>query len=220
MKNFTKSELVEFMHSTIQKTYYEYWNLDEEKYPIMDHTVFITYRIFNFYMPKEPLTAGFRRWTREMIKTLAIQHGDRNWVYSRQPVGMYAMDYDGTRTGKLVDGRVGAHVHALWVLHPEIEESIEWQLEIKQTENMTLRKRKKDKLHLNHQEFEPVYKFFWAPYKKKRPINYTIGYNLKGVMHKNGYYPGRGDQWDLNYVDLNKPFSTHCLNKTSGVLEI
>lgn len=207
MKNFTQSELAGFMHSMIKDTYYRYWNLDENNNPILDHTVFITYRIPNFHMPKEPLTSGFHRWTREMIRNLSVKHGDRNWVYSRQPVGMYAMDYQGSRTGKFVDGSVGPHVHALWVLHPDIKESVEWELEVKQTENMTWRKRKKEELHLNHQELEPVYKFYWAPFEKKRALRHTIGYNLKGVMHPKGYWPGREDQWGLAFPDPNKPIT-------------
>jgi hypothetical protein len=174
-------------------------------------------------MPKEPLTSGFYHWTRQMIKQLAIKHGDRKWVYARQPVGMYAMDYEGSRTGKFVDGKVGPHVHALLVVHPELKESVEWELDVMQTENMTFRKKEKKKktmwkkyigekdfkkpeiLHLNHQELEPVYKFYWAPHNKMTTIEHTVGYNLKGIMHPKGYWSGREDQWGVIFPDPQMP---------------
>lgn len=204
---YTKSKMSQDINQTITNTYYNYWNLSESEFPILDHTVFVTYRIFDFDRPKEPMSFGFHRWAREMVKNLVIQHDDKFWVYDRQPIGMYAMDYDGSRGGKLVDAKVGPHVHSLMVLHPEIKADVEHQLNLKMIQHMSFNKLRSDDSSSESQEPPSKHKFWWAPYNKQQPLERTIEYNLKGIMHQNGFHPGREDYWRVFGPDVSKPFS-------------
>ena len=206
MKTYTKDELARYLESVIHETYYNYWNLSESEFPILDHTVFITYRLVDAGRPKEAMISGFHRWTREMIKNLMVKHDDRVWVYSRQPVGMFAMDYNGSTGRKRVDDRVGPHVHAVLVLHPDLRMDFERELSIKEDEHVTFRRRKKNKNYLDYSIFSSNHKFWWARHDQRKSMHETIKYNLKGIMHKNGFHSGREDQYNWIMPDLTKEF--------------
>lgn len=193
MKYCNQNQLAAYMEQIIYNTYYDYWNLDEREHPILDHAVFVTYRLHDSDRRNEPMTAGFHRWSREMIKNLAQQHEDRFWVYGRQPVGMYAMDYQGSKYGK-ADEKADPHVHALMVLHPDIKLDVEHQLDIKELNHMSPKMP-----YSNH-------KFWWAYYDKVKPLRQAIKYNFKGIMHEGGFYGGREDRWSLTGPDNNKTF--------------
>lgn len=185
------------------------WSFDKTEYDIRDYTIYITYRIFNSYKTSEPLTIGFHRWTRNLVKELVREVGNskKHWVYDRQPVGMYAMDYAGSRNGLKSDSRIGAHVHAIMVVHPELKQLIERLLaESKKhadeeaassasVDNAASQSSALKLLASGRISEDYAGTFFWQNFRKDKTIQETIHYNLKGIMKNRDFYEGRKDQY-------------------------
>lgn len=174
------------LYSIIASTYYDYWNVAEWEYPIIDNTVFITYRVRDVDYRLDPMTMNFYRWTRRIVRAMENEVGCRKWVQQRQPVGMYAMDYDGSRAGFYVANREGAHVHSIMTLHPELKDMTISQLEMASKRYGS--------------------GFYWEPFDPEKTIAETIHYNLKGIMSERGFYPGRAELWDWICPRWHEPF--------------
>lgn len=184
-----QNTISEMLYARIIQVYYGYWSLYEAIDPMIDHTIFVTYRVFDDLGPRENLMDGFRRWYRGLIKEVAVQNGRarRRWVQQRKPVGMFAMDYAGSRDGRWSDSSVGAHIHAILVLHPDLAASVKHQLRLQQMR------------HRNG--------LYWEEYRNDKPVRDTVHYCLNGIMHQNGFYQGRDDRYDMVEPNLSVAFS-------------
>lgn len=173
-----QTQLAESLAEMMAGTYYNYWHINENEAPILDSAIFITYRNRRRLGPGDTMMNSFYRMTRELIQVMSIQYGSRKVVHQRQPVGMYAMDYGNSRDGRWVPENHDPHIHSVWIINPEIRELVEDRLE---------------ELVSNYNG-----RFFWKPADRNHDsIKNAIHYCLKGIMQEQGFYPGRGDQYDV-----------------------
>lgn len=172
--------------SIIERTFHGYWMLDNRDHQIIDNAVFITYRVRDEDYHQNPMTANFYRWSRQMLRAIIDETGNRKWVQQRQGVGMYAMDYDDSRNGRYVATRHGAHVHSILVFHPEIIGLATSQLDAAS-----------ERYGMG---------FYWQPVTPEKTLAEMIHYNLKGIMNEGGFYPGRSGLWDWIGPRRGEPF--------------
>jgi hypothetical protein len=174
----TQAQLSESLYSMISNTYHRYWLIDEEEQPMIDNATFITYRARSDNQSNVSLMASFHQFTREMVRVMGPPSWSRSFVHQRQAVGMYAMDYAGTRDGRFTDDTVDPHIHAVLVINPHVRLETERLLSVMLDRFGT--------------------KFYWQPLDRKDgSVQDSIHYCLKGIMHENGFYQGRSDRYDV-----------------------
>lgn len=162
----------------IHDEYYQKWGFDENKNPIKSSTYYFTYRIEDQKNPAAPMLDRFRGFMGAHLKWL---RGNKKWsvkhICEFQPVGMAAVDFNGSAFGRKVD-EIGPHVHGVLVVHPEFKH---WTIPYLQLQNV---------IHDDD---------FWIrrPREDGRSMRDWIDYSLKGIMHEKGFYKGR-DQLSIH----------------------
>ncbi len=158
----------------IMHTYYSRWKIRECDHPIINNAVFITYRNYDSQGRFDSMLDRFGRLYMRKNKCLTGPTRSLKSVLEKQPVGMAAIDYDGSSAGKWVPAN-GPHVHSVLVMHPELRQ-------------MTMIYFAMLRAH-----YGPAFHFKKLT-EANSSVRKAVHYSLKGIMGPTGYYKGRDDQ--------------------------
>lgn len=173
--DFNKSDLINITLDRIFKTYYHHWNLSESRHPIHDNTYLITCRNPNPDHPYGEMVDGFLKFSGKFLRYI-IAGREKKSILDLQPVGIFAVDYKGSRNGYASQG-CGPHIHGVWVLHPKIRQEI--------------------LVYMNLYQFLPRYGFHRRKIDKtEKDLREAIGYSIKGIINENGPYRNRSSQFE------------------------
>lgn len=173
-QKLNQAYMADSYHRRMKDIYYNQWGVGENDNPIEANSIFITYRIRNPAKPHQPMLKGFEAFYHHLLKRLMGKKlYPLEYIYQRQPVGMAAVDYDGSSLGGWVPAE-GIHIHSVVAIHPELRAStMVW-------------------LAMFRARFGEA--FYYAKLSETgHSIRDSIHYSLKGIMHKGGFYEGRDD---------------------------
>lgn len=167
----TQTFIANYYYQNIIDTYHKMWSIDSNIVPLNDNALFITFRSYGGDM-KPPLDR-FRYLYHWHLKNLMGGKWTPKRIYERQPVGMAAVDFDGSSSGYWVSAQ-GAHVHSVLVVHPELKVMTQRIFSVLKGAN----------------EFD----FYYEPLNDSgNSLLDAIHYSLKGIMHERGFYDGRDE---------------------------
>lgn len=173
VQKLNQAYMADSYHRRMKDIYYNQWGLSENEHPIEANSIFITYRIRNPTRPHQPMLKGFEDFYHRLLKRLMSKTRSLEYVYQRQPVGMAAVDYDGSSNSGWLPAE-GIHIHSVVAIHPELRAmTMVW-------------------LAMLRSHYGEAF-FYTKLADTGHSIRASIHYSLKGIMHKGGYYEGRDD---------------------------
>ena len=173
--NLTIGPMAEAYVSYTNDIYRGVWKIGRHIPPEMT-TLFVTFRKTGIQQNPQSYMREFAKFSSQFHQRISRGLCTRSTRSSRYHVGIYAMDYDGSRHGAFVPEQ-GHHIHAVWTIHPNLyRNAIRYANEISGNQQ---------KCGTMISEIHPT----------SIDLRRVIRYSLKGIISSNGFYPGRDNQY-------------------------